>query len=48
MLAERTFLVVVSTPDLDSAHRIFSASHATPNCSGNWTRGRASTPRPSN
>ncbi len=28
MLGERTFLVVVSTPDLDSAHRIFSVMNA--------------------
>ncbi len=28
MLSERTFLVVVSTPDLDSAHRIFSVMNA--------------------
>lgn len=28
MLAERTFLVVVSTPDLDSAHRIFSVMNS--------------------
>ncbi|MGW3329118.1 DUF262 domain-containing protein [Streptomyces rubiginosohelvolus] len=28
MLGERTFLVVVSTPDLDSAHRIFSVMNS--------------------
>jgi Protein of unknown function (DUF1524) len=28
MLSDRTFLVVVSTPDLDSAHRIFSVMNA--------------------
>jgi hypothetical protein len=28
MLGERTFLVVVSTPDLESAHRIFGVMNA--------------------